>query len=513
MPQKRTRRTRTSASSATRSGRVSARPSGAAGRQTHRARAQASGRPRRQGAKRPRHVGSAPGGRSGATTPAAATSIPTLRGSVAEGYEVNLPGGQQVLLTRRHFLYGAAGVAAAALVGAGGYAIDQATSGNDKSATTLSVGEDAVFTTEDCELMEDAGAAMQLVTQKELAYGTLVWANDDTWAACLVPTDQAKPLAQIGMLSLTSGSLSMLVKNAVGEDEGFEIYDVRACSTGIVWTEADIMDGTWRVYSATTDGTSIGTPVLVEEGDSDWEMPTLAASAGCAWWQLLPRLDGNCSKEDSKLKRAPFGSSEAEDVCVSQGRMCTPVCATAEGVVATPRAQTSGTYYQLTHIGGDGSVLDTLILPSSMKPLEAGYGTNGFNFAFDAIYNYGGGIANLGTYTPASAVAAAGDDPTGAAGAQAYGEGTWFRFPRTPVCAPAWCGNWFMVKSTTAVCGVDFESRRYFTLETKSGCDDYGDYLATTGAQSRIVTYTNIDHTTLEGETQKCCLVRVWAAV
>lgn len=510
MPQKRTKRTRTSTSRPSHASRSAVRGN-VPGRQAHGAGAGFTS----TGKARPKRMR---GNRGGQTVRrdadfTSALNSPTLRGTVAEGYEVKLPNGRQVLLTRRHFLYGAAGVAAAALVGAGGYALDQATSKNDKSVTTLSVPENATFTTEDCELMEDAGGAMQLVTQKELAYGTLLWSNDDTWAACLVPTEQAKPLAQIGMLSLTSGSLNILVKNAVGESEGFEIYDVRACSNGIVWAEADILDGSWRIYSATTDGGSIGTPALVEEGGPDWEMPTLAATAGHAWWQMLPRLDGSASKENSKLKRAPFGSSEAQEVYVSEGRMCTPLYATSEGVVITPRAKTSGTYYQLTYLGKDAEVLDTLVLPSSMRPLEAGYGENGFTFAFDAIYNYGGGIANLGTYSPASAVEASGEDLTGAAGAAAYGAPAWFRFPRTPVAAPAWCGGWFMVKSTTAVCGVDFANKRYFALDTKSGCDDYGDYLATTGTQSRVVTYTNIDHTTLEGETQKCCLVRVWSAV
>ena len=34
-----------------------------------------------------------------------------------------------------------------------------------------------------------------------------------------------------------------------------------------------------------------------------------------------------------------------------------------------------------------------------MKPLEAGYGNTGFMFSFDAGYQYGGGIASIGTYT------------------------------------------------------------------------------------------------------------------
>lgn len=517
-------------------------------------------------------------GPSAARTPSFSASLqtPTLRGGIADGYEVNVPGVGQVLLTRRHFLYGAAGVAALALAGAGGYAFDQMT-GNDLAVSTLSVPEDAVFTTEDCELIENSANAMGLVTQKELPYGTLVFANDDTWAACLIPTEEAKPLTQVGLLSLTSGSLNVLVKRAVSEDEGFEIYDVRACSNGLTWTEANIMDGFWRVYSATTDGGSIGEPVLVDEGDANWEMPTIAATAGHSWWQVIPRLDGEMKTENSKLKRAPFGIAQAQDVYLSEGRMCTPIYAMAEGVVITPRAKASGTYYQLTYVDAAGAVADTMVLPQSMKPLEVGYGATGFSFAFDGIYNYGGGIANLGTYAPATAAStvvapkapepaveadSAGADgadgadgateAAGAAGADetatenttkpannskadanapasteeltanistnqvnsdAYSAVNWFRFPRTPVCAPAWCGKWFIVKSTSAVCGIDFESRQYFTLEVKSGSDSYGDYLATTGSHSRIVTFSNIDYEPLEGEAQKCCLVRVWSAV
>ena len=85
--------------------------------------------------------------------------------------------------------------------------------------------------------------------------------------------------------------------------------------------------------------------------------------------------------------------------------MTTPPCAVEGGVVITPRAATSGTYYQLTRLdAATAQVTDAVVLPSSMRPLEAAYGPTGFSFAFDAIYNYGDGIKNLGTYVPASAV-------------------------------------------------------------------------------------------------------------
>lgn len=445
------------------------------------------------------------------------------------GKSVALPGGHEVLLTRRHFLYGAAGLAALAVLGGGGYAASKAASSSSGSLSTLKVPESAVFTSEDCEQIEDPDTVMRLVTTKELPYGSLVWANDDSVAACLMPTDQAKPLSTVGLLSLASGTVSTVLKQAVGQDEGFEVYDVRACARGVVWAEADILDGLWRVYSAPSDGSSIGEPTLLEEGTTDWEMPTLAASGDYAWWQVLPRLDGPKKTEASRLSRAPFGSSQAEEVYSSNGRMCTPPCAVDGGVVITPRAATSGTYYQLTRLDATtAQATDAVVLPSSMRPLEAGYGPTGFSFAFDAIYNYGDGIKNLGTYVPAKAVSveapavAEGEDGGGDAsplraldnaGAAAYGDASWFHFPRTPTAPPAWCGKWFMVKSTRAVCGIDPESRRYFTLDVKNGTDDYGDYLASTGSGSRVVTFSNIDYTPLEGEQQRCCLVRVWSPV
>ncbi len=86
----------------------------------------------------------------------------------------------------------------------------------------------------------------------------------------------------------------------------------------------------------------------------------------------------------------------------SMGRMSTPVYAYKDGVVITPRANSGNIYYQLTYLDQNDNVKDSICLPQNMKPLEAGYGDTGFNFAFDAIYNYGEGISNLGTYTPIS---------------------------------------------------------------------------------------------------------------
>ena len=192
------------------------------------------------------------------------------------------------MLTRRHFLYGVAGVAALAAVG-GGAAWAAGRSGDDDALKTLKVPENAVTAQTDLEEMENYEDAVTLAGSAKLPFGTLVWCSDDAVAACLLPTETAKPLAEVGLLDLSSAECTTIIEHAVGEAEGFEIYDVRANSAGVVWTEADILDNVWRVYAASLSGTTLGEPQLLDEGDVNWEMPTLAVAAGYAFWQRLPQ--------------------------------------------------------------------------------------------------------------------------------------------------------------------------------------------------------------------------------
>lgn len=502
MPQKRTRQTTTRSRAVSSNARASASSGARASRSAaSSARRGSSPSARRSAARRAQ--------KSTPVTYAAGSVTPRSTGP--GGLEVTIPGKGEVLLTRRHFLYGLAGVAAVAALGTGGFAYTQMKESDASDVATLAVPESAVFTSDDCTAIEEPATVMSMVCNAELPYGSLVWANDDTVAACLMPTETAKPLAQIGLLALGSGTCSTVVGNAVGESEGFEIYDVRACAKGLVWVEADILEGVWRVYQATNNENAVGTAVLVEEGNSSWEMPTLAAVGDYAFWQLLPNLNGDARLEDSKLKRARFGSSDVEEVYVSHGRMACAPSAAKSGVVITPRADTTGTYYQLTHIdAATGQATDALTLPASMKPFEAGFGTTGFSFAFEGIYDYGEGISNLGTYAPAQQVTGG---LTGKDAADAYGSAAWFRFPRTPSCAPAWCGNWLVVKSTKSVAGINLSDRTSFSLDVENGADTYGEFLASSGECSRVVTYTNIDYTPISGERTRKCLVKVWAPV
>ncbi len=476
---------------------------------------------------------------------------------------------KEKLLTRRNFLIGAGGIAAAAAIAFGVDASKKATQQAESDAikavagdaagasstsgdlSILSVPQDAVFTTENCEYIDNSDSVLNLRTTVSLPHGTLIWANDDSVAACLLPTETSSPLTQIGILSLGNGNLTTALSKPVSGDEGFQIYDVRANSIGAVWVESDILNGYWRVYHSELSGNTIASPVLVAEGNDDWDMPSIAICGGYSFWQITPNQVKNKNVSSAKLKstlmRAPIGApiENAEAVYEAKGYMACAPSGTATGVAIAPRADASGVYYQLTHIDAEsGEVTDSITLPASMKPSEICYGQTGFSFSFDGIYQYGDGIANLGTYTPVTPVAlttqaaienaelAIRDSlPTEKDGsirelneseiesaakrgisavADLYSASEWFRFPRTPLTTPSWCGSWFLVKSTNVVAGIDLVGKRYFTLQASGNGENYGEFLASSGTMNRIVTYANLDYTPINGEPIKECQVRIW---
>ena len=410
--------------------------------------------------------------------------------------------GQQAggpLLTRRRLIYGAVGVGALAAIGAGVVALNA--NSQDDEIVYLDAPEESLVTLNDMNVLDSQEGKLSEVGNFDLPYGSLVWVNDDSFAACLLPTDKGSPLTQVGLLALGSGTLTTVLEEAIGRANGFEIYDVRATSKGLIWTEINVFDSAWRIYSARLADGKPASVQLHEEGGSEYEAPTLGAVGDRGFWQVLPKLP-NDNGLTSRLMKATFGSSDSTTVYESERRMGTPPYSTTDSIVITPRADSSTVYYQLTNIDAQSDeVLDTLTLPASMRPLEAGYGRNGFMFSFADIYNYGGAISNLGTYTPMK-------KPSGS-----YDQAKWFGFARTPTAPPAWCGKLLIVKSNYSVCGVDLDAGEYFTIDVDNGADTYGEYLASTGERKQFVTFTNIDYKPVGSDPVKTCRVKVWTTV
>ncbi|MBO4352614.1 MAG: Tat pathway signal protein [Eggerthellaceae bacterium] len=405
-----------------------------------------------------------------------------------------------MLVTRRKFLYGAIGVGAVAIAGASAAVLGSRS--DDNEVTYLDAPDDALTSLTDFEALDSEEGKVSKIGEYDLPYGTLVWANDDSVAACLLPTETGKPLTQIGVLALGSGTLTTVLEQAVGSKEGFEVYDVRATSTGAIWTEADVLEGTWRIYSARLSNGTLVNPIKIDEGDTTYDTPTIAAVGEYAFWQVLPKLP-NDQGLTSQLKKATIGAPNSSVIFENARRMGTPLYAAEDSVVITPRVDSPSIFYQLTKVAAkSGEVEDTLTLPGAMHPLEAGYGRNGFTFSFADIYNYGGAIKNMGTYTPL-------EKPKDGD----YDNAKWFGFARTPTAPPAWCKDLFIVKSSYSVCGVDLKKGEYFALDVDNGADSYGEYLASSGVHDKFVTYTNIDYSPVGSDAVKTCRVKVWTTV
>ena len=436
-----------------------------------------------------------------------AGSRPSLGSVTAQGGRpsASMQSGAGSLVSRRNFLVGAIGVGAAAVaIGAGATAYSAyEASKPDTSVSCLEVPKSAVSTLDDFSALDSPDTLLTMSGTLDLALGTLVFCNDDDLAVCLVPADTGSPLSTVSVVSLGSATETEVLSEAVGASQGYQIFDVRGTSSGLVWTEANVLDGTWRIYTAKLSQLNLGTPQLVDEGDSTWETPTLAAVDKYAFWQVLPNVsaDGTTSNlPESSLRRATMGSNDVETVYTNKRRMGTPVYAAEDGVVITGRADSSTVYYQLTKVdASSGEISHQVTLPATMAPLEAGWGKNGFMWSFENIYNTTDGLSNLGTYTP---MTDATDD--------GYKDAKWFCFGRTPSAAPAWCGNVLMVKSTYSVCGVDLDNKQYCAIDVDNGAAKYGEYLATTGAHQRVVTYTSIDYQPVNADAVQTCRVKIW---
>lgn len=413
---------------------------------------------------------------------------------------------RDLVITRRKFLFGAAGVGAVTAAAVGANILQGGSSSDTSDIPTLSVDANRVISHEDCAEVE-ARFLLNQVGEYDLPFGSLVWVDDDNVGACLLPTETPSPLTTMALLYLDSGDYASVRESAVGAAEGFEIYDVRASSSGLIWTEANIFEGLWRLYCATLDQGMAGEASLLEEGDHSVETPSIAAVGDYCFWQIMPQAsDEEARRGAAFIKRAKFNAASPETVFEAKGRFATPLCPCGDALVFTPRHDESSSIFQILHMDASSHrVDDQITLPEGMKPSQVGYGVNGFAFCFDSIYDFGGGIANLGTYTPTSAVA----DRKGN-----YDDLDWFRFGRTPLASPAWCGqDLFVVKSTLSVCAVDMANRRYCALDVQDGSASWGDYLVSSGARGIFATSMQIDYVDTAGTETNTTRVRLWSPV
>ncbi len=352
----------------------------------------------------------------------------------------------------------AVGVAAIAAVSA---AVAVGGCGNSDGSGTpdvLEVATESVVTLESFKEIKSPSKYCKVSTVLELDAGTQLFSSGSKVACATAPGSSARSLTQICLMGLKSERYVTALEDAQGKDESFVIHEARCSDSLLLWTECDYLTDRWRVYSAAIDDDdlSVGEPALLDEGDGEYDVPELAVVDNQAYWIVQPAEDGSKTSEDSLLK------TNGGIAYTSHGRFNGGLYTSGKTLVCMPRYDSnSAVYYQLTAIQGSG-VVASQVLPHGFKPSTFTYVNGGFSFGISAGYDYGDGIANVGTYV-------------------ALGDGTWLRLTRTPMTPAGSVSGWIFCKSSSRTVFIDIKKKRYFTVSSPSGAEDYGDYSISTG--------------------------------
>ena len=393
-------------------------------------------------------------------------------------------------ITRRQLLTQvpatAAGLAAVAAVGAA-VAASGCSSGSGSKGPQLDVLEvpvSAVTTLESYKEVTNPSKLYALEEELSLPRGSQLFGSGSKRAAVLVPGASSRPLSSVALLELSTMSMHTVLEEPVGQDEGFNFHELR-CSDGLLlWVESNFLTDAWRVYSASIaeDGASVSEPVLLDEGDGEYDAPEIAVAANQAYWIVQPAEAGSKTQEDSLLK------TNGGIAFTSRGRFNAGLSTSGNTLVCMPRAEATGTvYYQLTAIQG-GGVIASQVLPHGFRPNTFTYVDGRFSFGIPAGYDYGDGIANVGTYL-------------------SLGDGSWLRLTRTPVTPAGRVGGWLFCKSSSRTVFVDAAKKRYFTINPPSGSESYGDYAVRTGElDDTLYLYSTVKDTGSKKSSRKVVL-------
>lgn len=401
-------------------------------------------------------------------------SVPNVSRGEKKG---SVPNVSLARFSRRDFLrLGAGALASAAVLGAPALLTGCGKGSGSDGPDVLEVLSSDVVTLDAFAEISDTTGYFEVKELAQYPKGTMLFASEDVTAAALCTGETASPLSTCSLVNLETGVMSPVLERAVNHDTGFSIFAVRASRELLAWVESNYLTADWMVYCASiSDGKTIGQPVKLDEGNAEYDTPELAVIGTAAYWIVQPAEDGPRTSEDSLLKVAA-GGSRSSTLITSHGRFNGGLSVSGNVLTAMPRAETSsGVYYELTAISaGSGATIATQVMPHSFRPSNAIYMNNAFAFTIPASYDYGGGIANVGTYYPIAG-------------------SSWLRLARQSLTPPGLCNGWLFAKSSSRTVFIDTREQQYFVVNAPDGCTDYGDYSVCVGEVARVCNYATVN--------------------
>ena len=346
----------------------------------------------------------------------------------------------------------------------------------------------------------DTADYVREVNSFDLPLGSLVYQSSDTQALVIAPGASSKALIQLGFANLESGEYLPILEKAFGAGEDYVVYDARASDSCVAWVECNMVHGQWRVYALSFEKGNVSEESmqraqLLEEGEGDYSPPQLAVSGNKVYWTVMPDPNGPASSEDSYLKAVELTGRRAGEtveprvVYTSHGRMISSPTVSGNVLTIVPRVDFDTVYYQLTALDiVSDEVKDIAILPPSLRVANAVWLDSGFVFGIEGNYDYAEGLSLFGTY-------------------QQLEEGQYLYVNKAPVSAAVQVNGFMYVKSTKNILGLDASRGNALVVDTPRDCVSYGDILAGSGTQNRLVVYTTV--VSRIGQQSRACKVRV----
>ena len=291
--------------------------------------------------------------------------------------------------------------------------------------------------------------------------------------------DISGQMCKASVLSLDTGTLTDLLTEPLTTEPNWVIYDVRCSDSVLSWTELNMLTRDWRLYAQRLrDATLEGTAALLWEGDADFEPPAVACAGERVIWQVMPSLLGTKTTEHSFCYLWKLGDEKAVATVESPGRFAIAPTVSSGTVTLAPRVRADeGVYYGITayDLADDmKTVVDQLVMPKSVRPFHASRIGDDFVFSVEANYGSGGLLGNMGTYV-------------------GTGDGPFTSVPLEPLAGA--CGTTkgtLVVKVRASYFVIDTNEMRFSVLLAQDRSLDYGEYPASEGEVSTLVTYTTV---------------------
>lgn len=312
----------------------------------------------------------------------------------------------------------------------------------------------------------------------DLALGTVPFYTSGSWSAALQVPAKATSANAVSAISLQTGKAVVLMDRPT-KGAGWAFHEVRGSDSLYVWVEAEYATGEWVLLARTFSGGALtGQAVQLDRGTRDYDPPRIEVHGSEAIWLRMPSASGKRTAEHSKCYLWKPGDANGTQLYDSPGRFACAPQVSGDDLVIVPRVnQDKGQYYGMTAIDLSAAARDqvaSLVLPQSVKPMNATYLEGSFAFSIEASYGDSfGALGQMGTFV-------------GKEG------GPYLRVGAEPLAPVSGKGKKYLVKVRSSHYLVDASAKTYAVVASPDNATSWGDYPAGSGAITRFATFATL---------------------